>query len=83
VNFFVFLSFCPSVFLPVYLSVGLSVTGMLGPGMDGKALCLVCLIGGAHGLWLLPALLAVFGGTKDEGQLSNQPVANMRVGWLG
>jgi multidrug efflux pump subunit AcrB len=31
-----------------------------------KALCLVCLIGGAHGLWLLPALLAVFGGTKDE-----------------
>merc|ERR1711865_1291285 len=32
-----------------------------------KALCLVCIIGGAHGLWLLPALLAVFGGDKDSG----------------
>jgi len=31
-----------------------------------KALCLVCLIGGAHGLWLLPALLSLFGGSKDE-----------------
>lgn len=36
-----------------------------------KSLCLVCLIGGAHGLWLLPVLLSLFGGAKDEEENEN------------
>ena len=36
-----------------------------------KALFLVVLLGGANGLWLLPALLSLFGGSKDEAEFED------------
>merc|ERR1712070_878111 len=41
-----------------------------------KALFLVCFIGGAHGLGLLPALLSVFGGDKAEADFHRQKGEN-------
>jgi len=40
-----------------------------------KALCLVCLIGGAHGLWLLPLILCMVGGSKEQVSQKQQPIA--------
>merc|ERR1712187_1045870 len=37
-----------------------------------KILCLVCIIAGAHGIWLLPTMLSIIGGDSEVGSLSDK-----------